>query len=580
MSEGRLVCLVLVVWTGAVVAWPVPLVPALGAVVLALLLRWEWVFVAACGALALSLGAVADRAYQPVEPGPHDGPVQLVTDPEQWSFGVSAEGRLDDGRRVRLSASGQAASGFAGAVAGSTLSIEGRLAPLDDQPWLRSRHLVGRLQVTSSVGVAGPPWWRQPSELLRRLVAGGAGAFDPDRSALYTGLVIGDDRDQSLAQQARFRTAGLSHLLAVSGQNVAFALAVLWPIARRFEGAGRLVVVGMALIVFALATRLEPSVVRATVTAGVAALSVLLGRPASGARTLCLTVSGLVLVDPFLVDSVGFRLSVAATAGILLLGPVLSARIGGPRPLAAAVAITVSAQVFVMPLLVGTFGPVSLVAVPANLLAGWAAGLVMVWGLSVGLVAGAVPGGEWLQWPVGVLLRWLDGVAVWAARVPVPQLGAAESLLVAGLIVAGWLVWARTRWVVLVSVVVVLTLLSLPERGVSTVRLDGAVLYGGDGGSLSVLVVSTDGGGGLVEQLVDQRVSGVDVVVFERAGRSQRHRARAVMDVVGPGLVLAPPQHSLVGARRVVSTATIAVGDGVLTLTPERSLLAVSHNRD
>lgn len=574
MSEGRLVLLLAAVWLGATLAWPVPLLPAVGGVALALVLRWERVFVVACGAIALSLGAAADRGYQPVVPASYDGPVQMVTDPERWSFGVSAEGRLDDGRRVRLSASGQAASGFDRAVAGSTLLVSGRLAPLEDQPWLRSRHLVGELKVVSSVWSAGPPWWQQPSELLRRLVADGASVFDPDEAALYTGLVIGDDREQSSAQQARFRSAGLSHLLAVSGQNVAFALAVLWPLARRFEGLGRLLVVGAALFVFALATRLEPSVVRATVTAGVAATAVLLGRPASGVRTLCLTVSGLVLVDPFLVDSVGFRLSVAATAGILVLGPVLLERIRGPRPLAAAVAITVSAQVFVMPLLIGTFGPVSLVAVPANLLAGWAAGLVMVWGLSVGLVAGVVPGGEWLQWPVGLLLGWLDGVAVWAARVPAPFLGGAESLVLAGMVVVGWLVWARVRWPVMVAVLALLAVFSSPGPVVGVLHLDGAVFYAGEKGSVSVLVVSADASLRLVEQLVDQRMTS-DVVVFERAGRSQRRLAGAVVEVVGPGLVLAPPQHSLVGARRVSDAVTVGVANGVLTFTPDGTTLQV-----
>ena len=53
--------------------------------------------------------------------------------------------------------------------------------------------------------------------------------------SLYTGLVIGDDREQPADLADAFRGAGLTHLLAVSGQNVAFALALAGPLLRRLR---------------------------------------------------------------------------------------------------------------------------------------------------------------------------------------------------------------------------------------------------------------------------------------------------------------------------------------------------------
>ena len=70
---------------------------------------------------------------------------------------------------------------------------------------------------------------------------------------------------------------------------------------------------------FALITRFEPSVLRASAMAAVAVTATTLGRDSSSLRLLALAVGGLVLVDPFLVHSVGFQLSVAACVGIVLL---------------------------------------------------------------------------------------------------------------------------------------------------------------------------------------------------------------------------------------------------------------------
>ena len=77
-----------------------------------------------------------------------------------------------------------------------------------------------------------------------------------------------------------------------------------------------------------LLTRFEPSVLRAAAMASLAAVSVFLARPASGIRLLALATTGLLLVDPLLVWSVGFLLSVGATAGIVLLSRPLAARTG------------------------------------------------------------------------------------------------------------------------------------------------------------------------------------------------------------------------------------------------------------
>ena len=144
--------------------------------------------------------------------------------------------------------------------------------------------------------------------------------------------MLGDDRNQGDRTADDFRAAGLGHLLAVSGQNVALVVAAAGPLLRRLRFRTRLPATLLLLAFFALVTRFEPSVLRATVMPGGVPQSPPGGREADGLRLLCLTVVALVLVDPLLVHRAAFQLSVVACAGILLGSAALADLLPGPRP--------------------------------------------------------------------------------------------------------------------------------------------------------------------------------------------------------------------------------------------------------
>src|SRR5262249_3914154 len=143
---------------------------------------------------------------------------------------------------------------------------------------------------------------------VRHTLARGARSLPPGRRALFTGFVLGDDRDEPPEVADDFAATGLTHLLAVSGENVAFVLALAGPLLRRLGWRGRLAVGLAVLLLFGLVTRWQPSVLRAVAMAGLAMVATLTGRPQSPVRLLALAVAGLVLIDPLLVMSLGFRL--------------------------------------------------------------------------------------------------------------------------------------------------------------------------------------------------------------------------------------------------------------------------------
>src|SRR5690606_7855465 len=137
-------------------------------------------------------------------------------------------------------------------------------------------------------------------------------------------------------------------------------------------------------------------------------------------------VAAMVLVDPLLVTSLGFQLSVAGAGGIVAGATRLERALPGPRWLTAPLAVTVAAQAAVSPLLVHAFGSVPLASLPCNLLAGPVSGPLMVWGLTGGLAAGLAGGpvASVLHLPTRALLWWLEAVATAGARWP---LGALRS---------------------------------------------------------------------------------------------------------------------------------------------------------
>jgi competence protein ComEC len=191
---------------------------------------------------------------------------------------------------------------------------------------------------------------------------------------LLPGLVVGDTSRMPPQLVDDFRTAGLTHLVAVSGANVAIVVGFVLLVARWLGTRGRwLPLLGaLATAGFVVLARPQPSVLRAAVMGGVALLALATGRRRTSLAALAAAVLLLVLVDPWLARSYGFVLSTLATAALIVLAPGWTTALrdrGLPTAIAAAVAVPLAAQAVCGPVVAMIAGQVSLVAVLANLLA-------------------------------------------------------------------------------------------------------------------------------------------------------------------------------------------------------------------
>ncbi|MCP2636811.1 ComEC/Rec2 family competence protein [Microbacterium sp. HD4P20] len=245
---------------------------------------------------------------------------------------------------------------------------------------------------------------------LVRSVAGlpGAGA------GLVPGLAVGDTSAVTPGLDTAMKESSLSHLTAVSGANCALVVGIAFAGAAAM-GAPRAARVGIGvavLLAFVALVTPEPSVVRAAGMAAIAMLGLLLGRTGTGMAVLSIAVTAALVADPWLAASLGFALSTAATASLLLGARALADGLARamPRPLALAVAVPLAAQLACGPLLVLIAPQVSLLGVAANLLAGPAAPLTTMLGLAACLTA-PLP---WMQAGLAAL-AWLP--ASWIAAV-------------------------------------------------------------------------------------------------------------------------------------------------------------------
>ena len=307
------------------------------------------------------------------------------------------------------------------------------------------------------------------ADLRRSIAARFVAAAGPERGGLLAALVLGSAVVPLPAElRADFRVAGLSHALAASGFHLSVLLGAVLALGRGLGRWARLALGGGAMALFLLLAGAQPSVVRAVLMGAIALVLLESGRRGRPLGILGLSLAGMLLLRPAWLHDVGFQLSAAATAGLVLtarpLEQALAERFGGGPPgkdhgtapgrapgwrswLAPALAVPVAASLWTLPLQLLHFGVVPLYAVPANLLAAPLLTPLTLGAMGLALVAVLVPP---LLAPLLVPLGWLavlllqlaHAVAVlpmaqWQSGRPLPLLVLLFTVALLGLVLPG-----------------------------------------------------------------------------------------------------------------------------------------------
>jgi competence protein ComEC len=318
------------------------------------------------------------------------------------------------------------------------------------------------------------------SDSLRAFVSRGlAPGVTGERRAVIAGIILGEDEGIAPELRDSFRASGLYHLLAVSGQNVAYVVAgailAAWLLGfpRLVGEAGALA----AIAAYVLAVGWQPSVVRAGIAGALASLAWLCARGRD--RWYFLLLGALVLLawSPYAILDAGFQLSFAAVAAIFVLVPRLDARLEGfPVPARLAPVMTVSAAcgAVTAPILMAQFGKVPLYSIPSNALAApvvapilglalvcsvlhpiiptaaaalaWVNGWLAAYLAAVARLFGGLPHAQVASWKALGVLVGIASLGVIFARLPPPRGRRAVVLAVAlALVLLGWTLRPESR---------------------------------------------------------------------------------------------------------------------------------------
>ena len=281
-------------------------------------------------------------------------------------------------------------------------------------------------------------------------------------AALLTGILLGVESGIPRALYDDFNATGTSHIIVISGFNITIVAGLLAAVARRTVGRRWTVWVTLGGIgLYTVLVGADAAVVRAAIMGGLAVTALHLGRQATALVSLVASAMAMTAINPHTLWDVGFQLSFAATLGLIVLAPPLQARAESLlsrllpttrlKPALAflndALLLTLAAQITTLPLVVYTFGRLSLVSLLANLLILWVQPYIMIGGglatfaglftLGVGRVVAWLP---WLglAWTVGVVETMADlpHAAIEVGHFSITALWLYYGLLFGGMMVA------------------------------------------------------------------------------------------------------------------------------------------------
>ncbi len=272
-------------------------------------------------------------------------------------------------------------------------------------------------------------------------------------AALANGMILGIESGISRDLYAQFNLTGTSHVIVISGSNIALVSGVLlliftWLLRGRRRLAALLSLIGVGL--YTLLVGADAAVVRAAIMGGLFVLAIAFNRQSAAIITLFVAALSMLLLNPLTLWDVGFQLSFMATLGLILFSTPLQrgwdARVGQRLPrlanslLAEGLLITLAAQITTMPLVVHYFGRLSIISFLANLLIIPVQPPIMIaGGLAIMLAA--------IFFPLGQLIALMPLASLWWTVFVVERLAAipwgsievgALGRMVAGLYYAGF----------------------------------------------------------------------------------------------------------------------------------------------
>lgn len=380
--------------------------------------------------------------------------VQITDYSEPTDWGIAAEGKVNlDGKTYRIriySADMQNLS--PGDLVEGELKLSATFMDHSDLSYYGANgiDLVGNVTRLSSVSsVERLPVSCYPAVLRREIQTVLKHTFPLDTLAFAKALLLGDRSDLDYSTLSALSVSGVRHVVAVSGLHVSILFSLVFMIFG-YRRVATPVVGGILLLIFAAVTGFTPSVVRAGIMHGLMLGALAFQKEYDPPTALSFAVVSMLAVNPLVITSVGFQLSVGCLVGIFLFSEpirqfILSDKcLGAAKPktlsgklkhwIAGSVSMTISTWITTTPLCAFYFGTISLIGVLTNLLTLWIIMLIF-WGILIVCLLGCIylPLGQGFAWLLSWPIRLVLGIVRLFASFPMAAVYTKSAYIVAWL---------------------------------------------------------------------------------------------------------------------------------------------------
>lgn len=370
--------------------------------------------------------------------------------------------------------------------------------------------------------------------------------------ALGIGILIGDNSRINEKIVEDFKNSNLSHMLAVSGAHINYVVltvSILFTKKRAGIKAQRVVTIMMMLFFMEL-TQMTSSVVRAGISCIIYMLASLLYRKADVINAMAISILLILLNNPFKLFDIGFQLSYAGTLGIILFCKLINIPIKNKllKYLKDSIIISISANIFIIPIMMYQFNTISLTFILSNLLAGPLLGISIILEIIVLLISfmsiniAAIPAKV-----LNILLILIINIANWFSNIEISKIYVITPQIIS--IVAYYLICAaiilkqknRKIIVIIMLTVLIINLFPTPKK----LRINFIDVGQGDSTLIRTetnKVILIDSGGStasssfdvgnkvLLPYLLDRRIKKIDFIIVSHFDADHCQAFETVID--------------------------------------------------
>ena len=214
--------------------------------------------------------------------------------------------------------------------------------------------------------------------------------FEKEKASMLKGLLLGETEDIQEEVKENFQTANISHVLAISGMHIGYLIIGVQQLLKNRIGKKRTKIITIVILIFyAFMTGFSPSIVRAVVMGIITIGGEIVYRKGDVWNSIAISLLGILWYNPFLILNVGLQLSYLGTIGIILFQPTIKKIFTTKKAkkkwivvekVKEMVAVSLSAQIMILPFLCYHFNIIGIYFLITNLLVSFIIGPIIITG--------------------------------------------------------------------------------------------------------------------------------------------------------------------------------------------------------